>query len=192
MSDEASTPRANFIRESRDLHIEIIDTNTRQVWQALDPSTRERFQKLVVEPPLAKVGIGRGAMDRSYFRRSPDATEDGPMLTREVDGHVFSLCARPEGMTLPGGPKGPRQVTVHKHHAVIYLAGRALDWMCLPDGSEYVHVIDGGPDKDALVLPAGWTTRTEALTRELAIDLPCPGTVFFFANGDSFQGPIKT
>ena len=95
-------------------------------------------------------------------------------------------------MTLPGGPKGPRQVTVHKHHTLIYLAGRVLDWMRLPDGSEYVHVIDGGPDKDALVLPAGWTTRTEALTRELAIDLPCPGTVFFFANGDSFQGPIKT
>jgi hypothetical protein len=191
MSDEAGTPRANFIHESRNLHIEIIDTDTRQVWQALDPCTREEFQKLSVAPPFAKVGIGRGSMDRSYFSRSPDAAQDGPMLTREFDGRVFSLCARPGDMSLPSGPEGPRQVSVYKHHVVIYQAGRELDWLHLPDGSEYVQVIDGAPDNPDLVLPDGWTTRTETLTEELAIELPYPATVFFFKNGESFQGPVR-
>jgi len=153
----------NAIVDSTDLHMEIIDTSTREVWQGLQPTTGDEYRALELEPPFSGVGIGRGAMDESYFRRSPGADADGPMRTMRIGERVFSLCARPLGAATPAGEKGPRQ---------------------------YVHTIDGGPDKEALLLPDGWLVRSVEIDETWTVDLPAPTTAFFFRNGDSFQGPL--
>jgi hypothetical protein len=39
-------------------------------------------------------------------------------------------------------------------------AGRSLDWICAPDGQEFVHVIDAGETAPPLELMQGWTQKT--------------------------------
>lgn len=180
----------NAIVDSTDLHMEIIDASTREVWQGLQPATGDEYRALELEPPFSGVGIGRGAMDESYFRRSPGADADGPMRTMRIGERVFSLCARPLGAATPAGEKGPRQITVDKHHTLIFHSGRRVPLLRLADGSEYVHTIDGGPDKEALLLPDGWLVRSVEIDETWTVDLPAPTTAFFFRNGDSFQGPL--
>ena len=184
-------PAGNFIQRPTELHMEILDTREQSAWQALAPADLETYQGLRPEPPFVKIGIGRGVMDEAWFRRSPGADSDGAMATREIDGHLFSFCARPAGPPQePAGPAGPRLIEVVKHHTLVYRAGRSIDWLRLPDGSHYVHVIEGGPDKPPLVLPEGWAQHSVKLERELTVELPCPTTVMFFPNRDSFQGPV--
>lgn len=185
-------PESNFHTGAPDdLHMEIMDTRVRQVWQVLEPVARDEFQRLVLSPPFVKIGVGRGAMDGSYFRRSPGAETDGPMETMEYAGYLFSLCARPVGEPeLPAGPEGPRRLLVDKHHTVIYRAGSPVRSIEVPDTSRYVQVIEGGSEKTPLALPDGWTLHEEKAEEERIYHLPAPCTVFFFANGDSYQGPV--
>ena len=71
-----------------------------------------------------------------------------------------------------------------------FTAGRAIPVLVLPEGREYVHVIDGGSGEPALQLPEGWRLREVSLDKDWIVRLPRPATVFFFPRGDSFQGPI--
>lgn len=169
-------------------HMEIMDTREVKVWQAMSAVTREEYQALAIEPPYLKLGVGLAAMDSAYFRRSPGAAADGPMEARELFGYSWRYCARPQGAPeLVAGPEGPRKLRVDKHHVLLYRAGRELSYLVLPDGTEHVHVISG---EAPLVLPEGWELRSEHLDHELKIELPAPATVFFFPNGDSYQGPV--
>lgn len=185
-------PKKNHLVDPDQPHMEIIDLETRDVWQSVHPVVMDEFRAMQLAPRLSKLGIGLAAMDAHYFRRSPGAAEDGPVRTRDFDGRLFLFCARPEGeATHPAGPDGPRQLRVDKHHSVVYRAGRKLQWLSLPDGGEYVHVIEGGPAKPPIALPDGWSLATREVTEERTIHLPHPTTVFFFPNGDSFQGPVR-
>jgi hypothetical protein len=179
-------PSENSIVEPRSLHMEILDTSTREVWQTLQPVKREDYDALELERRFIKVGIGRGAMDESWFRRSPGAKADGAMKTLEIGGHTWSFCARPEPATSEGSD--PRRLSVDKHHTLVFHPGRVLPVIRLPDGSEYVHTIDAGRP---LELPDGFTRREIELGEKRIVDLPAPTIVFFFANGDSFQGPAS-
>ena len=137
------------------------------------------------------MGIGVGAMDEHWFARSPGADEDGPMKLREIGGHRFGLCARPASApTQPEGPGGPRLLLVEKHHVILFAAGREVPVPLHPDGGRFVHVIEGGKGKAPLALPAGWKLDTVKLTEDRVFRLPVPTTVFFFPNGDSYQGPL--
>lgn len=185
-------PEGNHLVDPDEPHAEVIEIGTQRVWQTRLPITRDAFHALTLEPGLAKIGIGLAAMDGHYFRRSPGAREDGPVETRTIDGRVWVHCAKPASApSLPAGPEGPRLLTVDKHHSLIFRAGREIEWLRLPDGRAYVHVIEGGSDKAPLGLPDGWTLSTEVLSEERTIHLPHPTTVFFFPNGDSYQGPIE-
>ena len=183
-------PENEIVEARTGLHMEILEPSTRKVWQTLQPVTRANYEALDPGPDFIKVGIASGAMDASYFRRSPGADEDGPMQTLELGGHTWSYCARPSGdpPTLPGGEKGPRQLSVDKHHTLVFWAGRPLPLIRRPDGTEYVHTIQG---REALLLPDGWTYRELELRERLTVHLPAPTTVFFFPNRDSFQGPVN-
>ncbi len=146
-------PENEIVEARTGLHMEILEPSTRKVWQTLQPVTRANYEALDPGPAFIKVGIASGAMDASYFRRSPGADEDGPMQTLELGGHTWSYCARPSGdpPTLPGGEKGPRQLSVDKHHTLVFWAGRSLPLIRLPDGTEYVHTIQGREALLALV-----------------------------------------
>jgi len=193
MSDLPGVPEPNVMVEPGELHMEVIDLGTRRVWQSLHPVGRDEYEAMHFEPPLVKVGLGRAAMDAHGFRRSPEADEDGPMERRALHGRVFVFCAMPEGagMASAAEPGGPQQLMVNKHHSLLYRAGRSLDFMRLPDGQELVHVIAAEEGAPPPKLPEGWQRESVALAQDLLVELPCPTTVYFFPNGDSYQGPAR-
>jgi hypothetical protein len=115
------------------------------------------------------------------------------MQEHEIGDRRFALCARPASSpALPAGPDGPRQLLVEKHHVLLYRGGRRVPVLHVPgaDGGDFVHVVEGGPDKPPLALPEGWTLSELTLEADRIVRLPTPTTVFFFPNRDSFQGPI--
>lgn len=188
------TARPDFATEmvgAQELHMEILEPTSRNVWQSLEPVTRAEYDAFRLEAGFVKVGIGRGAMDEHWFDRSPGANASGPMEVRKFGGREFGLCARPASAPeLLFGPDGPRRLLVEKHHVMRFTAGRAIPVLVLPEGTEYVHVIDGGSGEPALQLPEGWRLRQVSLDEDWIVRLPHPATVFFFPRGDSFQGPI--
>ena len=78
-----------------------------------------------------------------------------------------------------------------KHHVLRFEAGREIPILVDTAGERLVHVIEGGEGKAPLAVPEGWTLESIPLEREWVLPLPNPTTVFFFPNGDSFQGPIE-
>ena len=123
------TARPDFATEmvgAQELHMEILDPTTRNVWQSLEPVTRGEYDAFRLEAGFVKVGIGRGAMDEHWFDRSPGANASGPMEVRKFGGREFGLCARPASAPeLLFGPDGPRRLLVEKHHVMRFTAGRS-------------------------------------------------------------------
>ena len=147
------------------------------------------------------MGIGCGAMDEMWFDRSPGVAEDGPMLEREICGRRWAHCARPTSAPArPFGNDGPVEMIVDKHHALRFVAGRRVPVLRVPEGEWFVHVIDGrgmssigirGGPSGGLDVPPGCSLGHVELTEDWVLRLPSPTRVFFFKNGDSFQGPIE-
>ncbi len=183
-------------------HAEVIDPNTRQVWQSIEPCDAKELAALALPEPLRPVGVGCGAMDEMWFDRSPGASEDGPMKERTIDGRRFGHCARPASPpTKPFGEGGPTEMLVDKYHALRFAVGRRVLVLLMPDAAAFVHVIDGagissiGLDhepKGELVLPGGCQLGEVALEKDWVLRLPSPARVFFFPSGDSYQGPVET
>jgi hypothetical protein len=160
------TARPDFATEmvgAQELHMEILEPTSRNVWQSLEPVTRAEYDAFRLEAGFVKVGIGRGAMDEHWFDRSPGANASGPMEVRKFGGREFGLCARPASAPeLLFGPDGPRRLLVEKHHVMRFTAGRAIPVLVLPEGTEYVHVLSRQgldrtptPSGDGLLLPEG-------------------------------------
>ena len=71
-----------------------------------------------------------------------------------------------------------------------FAAGREVPVLLRPDGERFVHVVEGGEGKPPLSLPEGWKLESVKLAEDWVLQLPTPTTVFFFPNGDSYQGPL--
>jgi hypothetical protein len=188
----------NWTLGGLELHVELMDTASKDVWLAQEPFTRRRFEALEAPEGFVKSGIGRSAHDAAFFRRSPGASFDGPVDTMEVEGTTFSRVARP-GRFEPGFT-GVFVLPVYKYHCVMFAAGRTIEVMDFGDGWDYVPQItevgfpgaveDGSPPPGR-VLPEGWSVREVTLTDDLFVEVPHPARVCFFASGHSFQGPVR-
>jgi len=192
MPNETVRPlTATRLVRAQDIHGEVLDPTTRDVWQSLEPISRDEYDALPLEPGWLRVGVGRGAMDEHWFTRSPGSDEAGPMELLDIGGHRFGLCARPASEpSQPEGADGPRMLLVDKHHVARFAGGRQVPVLEDLAGDRFVHVIEGGKDKARLAVPHGWKLEQVSLTNDWVVALPNPTTVFFFANGDSFQGPV--
>lgn len=182
-------------------HAEVIDPTTREVWQTLGPCTREELAALDLPEPYRPIGVGRAAMDETWFDRSPGDDEDGPMREREIAGRRWGHCAKTASRpSRPFGDDGPVEMMVDKHHALRFAAGRRVPVLRTPDG-ELFHVIDGraissigtdGAPDERLRVPSGCSLGHVALDADWVLRLPAPTRVFFFGSGDSFQGPVDS
>ncbi len=192
MSDaSARLEKATPIIRARELHGEVFDPDANDVWQSLEPITREDFEALPLAAGWRHLGIGSAAMDECWFARSPGRDEDGPMDLLEIGGRQFGLCARPAGRPgRPAGPEGPVSLLVDKHHLLRYARGREIPVLEDPAGDRFVHVIEGGEGKAPLVVPDGWKLELVFLVEDWVLALPNPTTAFFFSNGDGYQGPL--
>ena len=190
----------NWSNIGNQLAAEIMESATRNVWLSHQPMTPEQFDALSPPAGFIKTGMGFAAMDLAYFRRSPDAEQDGSVDTMDVDGRQFIHAARPGLMEkTPEGDSYDGLILVHvdKHHNLLFKAGRTLKIMSFADGRDYVPVVKqgtiglmGSSVAQARQLPEGWTVREVRLTSDLVVELPNPTRAAFFSNGESFQGPV--
>ncbi|HIF96179.1 MAG TPA: hypothetical protein EYQ54_04000 [Myxococcales bacterium] len=201
---ELGISRQNILMDCHELHAEIFDLESGEVWQSRGSVEREIYDSWKLPPNFVKVGIAVGVMDTHYFRRSPGAESDGPVTERDFAGHAFIHCANPPkgGPEFPVG-KDPKLLRVDKHHSLIFSAGAKFQVIRLSDGADFVQVIAATPLGGGLFqpeasppgeldfrLPEGWTLRTEKVTRDTIIHLPHPTLAWFFKDGSSFQGPV--
>ncbi|MGB1403611.1 MAG: hypothetical protein ACPG65_06795, partial [Porticoccaceae bacterium] len=102
---------------------EIMQLATRNTWMSYQPISEQQYEQLRLPQGFVKSGHGIGAMDLAYFRRSPDAPEDGPLQTMQVDGYLFMHVARPEKIEkAPDGShyQGLKIIQVNKHHNLLF------------------------------------------------------------------------
>lgn len=185
----------NWTRGGRTLHGEVMDTSSGDVWLAQEPLDRTHYNALELPAGFVRTGVGCSSADIAYFRRSPGASQDGPLEIRALGGVTFARVARP-GQFLPGFGD-VLVLDVHKHHKLLFTAGRTLEILDPGDGTDHVPQVDPVPREGARagtrprLLPAGWSVRLVALEQNLVVELPCPARVCFFPSGHSFAGPVQ-
>ena len=94
-------------------------------------------------------------------------------------------------MSQPFGSDGPRVVLVEKHHGGCFESGRRIPVLVDPEGRRFVHIVDSGEGTETLTVPEGFLFEWVSLTEAWVFQLPTPTTAYFFATGDSYQGPIE-
>ena len=199
-------PKGNYLIDCELPHGEVLEISSRNIWQSVNPITREEFAALSLPDGFVRVGIGSGIMDAHYFRQSPGAVQPGPVRERVIGNLRFIHCANPPaaGADTPIA-NGPKRLMVNKHHTLIFEPGRELPIIRTPEGCDYVQVIAATPEGGGLLqkesdetsanaaelsLPTDWQPRTERVTARTYIHLPNPTEAWFFPDGSSFQGPI--
>lgn len=190
----AELPDAELARRNRtvspwELHLELFDPGSHDVWLAPEPIDQTEAERLVPAPPLVRGGLGRGVMDRAWFRRSPGAERDGPLEERTIGGLRFQRVARPDLAAQQRlGERGPRLLPVFKHHVLEFDAGREVAVLALPDGRRFVHTTGDLPD--LAKLPEGWRLERVGLRAPWSVELPCPTLTIWLGAARSFQGPL--
>lgn len=169
------------------LRLEIMETATADVWLCQTPVEPAKVAALTLADGFTIVGAAPAVADVAYFDRSPDAEEDGPLEVREVDGLRFARVARPVGREAVGSQA--MLLTVHKHHTMLYAAGRTISVLDLGDG-ELLTPAWAGPSDAEPELPAGWSLEHVTLTDDLVARIPDPATVAALADGSGFHGPV--
>ena len=176
-------------------YMEITELANRTVWLCQQPISHEEGQALALPKGFAITGIGESAHDAAFFRRSPDATEDGALETMKVGKYIFSKVGKPGKPE--SGFKDVLVLPVYKYHKVLFSAGRTIEVLTREDGKDYVPNVYGlkgmfgkNTPKER-VLPAGWSIRTITLTEDLILEIPNPAQVCFFKTGSGFHGPVE-
>ena len=109
----------------RGLRFELMETATRRVFICQAEVTGEELAAFESPDGFVHALAGAAQADMAFFARSPGADHDGAVETVELGGRRFSYVARPTGIdTLASGAV---EMTIDKHHAMLYRAGRSLD-----------------------------------------------------------------
>lgn len=187
----APVPAQNVTQAPRELHMEVMDPRTFDVWLHQHPVTLEDYKAFRPEPPYFKSGVGAGAMDRAWFLRSPGTPADGALETRTIGGREFARVARP--LDFRGLAKGdaPTRLLIDKHHVLAFAAGAEVRAARLPDGQWYVQQTVAAAGADAIAPPADWEMKVIRPAQDWIIHVPTPATVYFFRNLDSYIGPLS-
>jgi hypothetical protein len=174
----------------RNLHIEVVEKATGQVWMSVESATQQDYDALLAEldESYRGVGIGAAGMDAAQFHHSPDG-ESEPVRERTIGGQRYINVALPGEFTpLPGGMA---ELMVNKAHVLGYEAGRTLAILSLPEG-DFVEVVGTADHDDQLPLPQGASLKTLELNEPWVVPLPNPTKTLwqFSPEMRSFQGPV--
>jgi hypothetical protein len=181
-------PGGVVIPGGRDMHMEVIDTQTGLVWMSVEVVTKQDFDNLELDDTFRPVGIAAARMDAALFRHSPDG-EGEPVRERVISGHHFINVAAPgAAKPLPGGMI---ELMVNKAHVIGFDAGRRLVILSMPEG-DFVELVGDADQDHQLPLPEGASLRTIELQEPWVVPLPNP-TKTLWRFGEklrSFQGPV--
>lgn len=177
----------------RGLRFELIEMATRRVFICQDEITAAEVESFVPPDGFSHALVGAACADMAFFARSPGASDDGPVELRELCGRRFSYVARPMGIdTLASGAV---DMTIDKHHAVLYRSGRTIDLLDFGDGTSAVPAwgsIDASVELAGGMLADEWTLRRIELTSDLLITIPTPASVVVLDHAFGFHGPVDT
>ncbi len=177
------------------LRFELMETATRRVFLCQAEATAAEVESF--EPPdgFAHALVGAARADMAFFARSPGASHDGPIETAEIGGRRFSYVARPIGIdTLASGAV---EMTIDKHHSMLYRAGRTIDLLDFGDGTVATPAW-GSTDPSAVLsdavltdgrLETSWTLRRVHLIDDLLATIPNPARVIVLDGAFGFHGP---
>ena len=134
---------------------------------------------------------GEAVADMAFFARSPGAEQDGPVETVELGGRRFSYIARPARFETLA--QGATEMTIDKHHAMLYRAGRTLDVLDFGDGTVATPAWGSTDPAAALtdaMLDRSWRLRRVRLTDDLLTTIPNPARVIVLDRAFGFHGPV--
>jgi hypothetical protein len=183
-------PAGNVTLAPRELHMEVMDPRSFDVWLHQPPVTLDDYRAFKPEPPYFKSGLARGAMDGAWFLRSPGGAADGALESRIIGGRAFVRVARPLDFRGLARGDAPTRLAIDKHHVLCFAAATDVRVARLPDGHWYVQQTVAAPGSDAVAPPADWELATLRPARDWLVSVPTPATVWFFRNLDSYIGPV--
>lgn len=175
----------------RGLRFELIEAETQRVLICQSEVTAVELAAFETPDGYRNALVGDARADMAYFARSPGAESDGPVETIELGGRRFSYVARPAGFeTLASGAI---EMTIDKHHSMLYRAGRTLDVLDFGDGTVATPAW-GSRDPSVAVtgdmLEPSWTLRQVRLTDDLLTTIPNPAQVIVLDRAFGFHGPV--
>ncbi len=175
----------------RGLRFELMEAATKRVFICQVEVTASELAGFEAPPGFSHALAGETRADVAFFARSPGAGHDGPVETVELGGRHFSYVARPIGFdTLASGAV---EMTIDKHHALLYRAGRTLDVVDFGDGTVATPAW-GSTDPAATLthamLDASWRLRRIRLVDDLLTPIPNPARVIVLDQAFGFHGPV--
>jgi hypothetical protein len=190
--ETGALPAGNVVVDPRLPHMEVMDMARGDAWLCMAPVTAAQFKSLAVAAPLIKSGFTTSVMDASCFYRSPGADADGVLETRVIGGLTFGRVARVGRFN--GLPKDgtPALLSVIKHQALGFDAGRTVEFVRPPDGAWYVELTEAREGQAPATLPPDWKVARVALAAPWSVRLPCPTSAWFFTSLRSYHGPLAT
>lgn len=187
--DAAGAMANNVTLQPRELHMEVFDPRTGDVWLQQAPLTEAEYRAYRPEPPYMKSGFARSAMDYASFRRSPGASADDPLEERVIGGRTLVRVAKPLAFRGLARGDAPTRLQVVKHHEIGFAPGTRVRLARLPDGAWFVQQTVA-PGHERVPVPADWQMFEVRPRSPWSIHLAAPVTVYFFRNLASFQGPV--
>jgi len=154
--------------------------------------TQADFDAIDLPPGWLRNNALQGQPDASRFLRSPDASMDGPLTTKEIFGFVWQHPATIVEAGIQLDEQGLLVGTrVAKVHEITYRACRTVAVLVSPEGDAYVRVTrDPERRGETSTLPSGWRQFDYVTPDDLVTTLPNPTLVIRTNIRDSFQGPV--
>ncbi|MCP3938527.1 MAG: hypothetical protein GY708_24535 [Actinomycetia bacterium] len=174
------------------LRFELIEAVTQRVFICQDEVTAGELAAF--EPPegFGHALAGEARADMAFFERSPGSDTDGPVETAELGGLRFSFVARPVGLERLAS--GAVEMSIDKHHAMLYRSGRTIDVLDFGDGTVATPAW-GSRDPEVVPtdsqLEAGWQLRRVQLVDDLLTYIPNPARVIVLDRAFGFHGPVS-
>ncbi len=192
LMQEATPESGRHLLGGRDLFMEVVDTQTQQVWGAASAIQPKDWEQLKLEPPFVKASTGLVSPDATAFRHAPD-TPGAPIAETTISGHQFLQIAIGGRPKPPSRQGEPMEIMVTKAHTVGFQSGRSVSIMTIGDEC-FVELIGTAETDQNLVLPDGGTLSQISLEQPWIVELPSPTRCFIWNWGKtprSFQGPVE-
>jgi pimeloyl-ACP methyl ester carboxylesterase len=162
------------------------------VWVSQD-ITEAEFDAIELPDGWIKNQPRESDPDAARFLRSPDASEDGPLLEAELFGYTWQQNATVIETGIQMDDEGLLEGNrIAKYHEVTYNAGEPVYLLFSPEGDYYIRVSrDANRTQEDPTIPAGWVMIEHVSTTDLIFILPNPTLNIRADNEDSFQGPLS-
>lgn len=192
LMQKATPDSGRQLSGGRGLFMEVVNTQTQQVWGTKSTIQIEDWEKLAPEAPFVKASMGLVSPDATAFRHSPSA-EGAPLEEKTISGHQFlqiAIAGKPKPRSQPDAAM---EIMITKAHTVGFQRGRSVTIMTIGDEC-FVELIGTAENDQNLVLPRGGALSQVTLAQPWVVELPSPTRCFIWnwgKNPRSFQGPVE-